>query len=126
MARNRRRHCPVCREVVPPAPRGRRARYCSPACRQKAYRNRSANPHAHALKLLRNDLFAIADRSARARGAVRVLEALGYEVQLVRRVATRKPARPRLSIVSGGRPEGEVGEPSQEEPESSPCTPIAG
>ncbi|MEU6830116.1 helix-turn-helix domain-containing protein [Nocardia beijingensis] len=34
--------CPVCRAAVPRAGTGRRARYCSAACRQKAHRRRVA------------------------------------------------------------------------------------
>lgn len=34
--------CPVCREPVTRKPAGRRARFCSPACRQKAHRRRVA------------------------------------------------------------------------------------
>ncbi|WP_040797454.1 TetR/AcrR family transcriptional regulator [Nocardia higoensis] len=34
--------CPMCRKQVTRKPAGRRARYCSPACRQKAHRRRVA------------------------------------------------------------------------------------
>ncbi|MVU76563.1 TetR family transcriptional regulator [Nocardia sp. ET3-3] len=33
-------HCPICTTPIHPAPTGRPARYCSPACRQKAHRRR--------------------------------------------------------------------------------------
>ena len=76
----RRKKCPVCRAAFESVTGGRRRKYCSRACRQKAYRERpERNP---AFKLLANDIFSIQDRTARARGAVRVLEDLGYEVTL--------------------------------------------
>ena len=76
--------CRQCREQFVPPSRGRRPSYCSVACRQKAYRKRVANPHHQALKALSSDLYAIKDITARARGAVKVLEEMGYEVWLRR------------------------------------------
>ncbi|MFG2542234.1 XF1762 family protein [Streptomyces sp. NPDC048594] len=40
--RGRRKRCPECRAPVTPPPTGRPPRYCSPACRQRAYRRRVA------------------------------------------------------------------------------------
>ena len=78
----RRKKCPVCRAAFESVTGGRRRKYCSRACRQKAYRERpERNP---LLKALKSDLFEIKDREARKRGAVRVLENLGYEVKLTR------------------------------------------
>ncbi|MEU0541599.1 helix-turn-helix domain-containing protein [Nocardia sp. NPDC005978] len=39
-ARNETRHCPICVAPLPAGGAGRPARYCSPACRQKAHRRR--------------------------------------------------------------------------------------
>ncbi len=36
--------CPICKAVVRPSRTGRPPRYCSPACRQAAYRTRHATP----------------------------------------------------------------------------------
>lgn len=36
-------HCPICSTQIPRTGTGRPARYCSPACRQKAHRRRDAN-----------------------------------------------------------------------------------
>ena len=96
----RRPKCPVCKHSIAASGRGRRPIYCSRACRQKAYRKRFAEP-PH-LRLLRNDLFQIRDRAARARGAVAVLEGLGYAVSLGRRdvaPAQRQRPAPRLRVV---------------------------
>jgi hypothetical protein len=38
------RTCLTCRRPVPAATTGRPARYCSPACRQRAYRQRTTSP----------------------------------------------------------------------------------
>ncbi|WP_245550563.1 TetR/AcrR family transcriptional regulator [Nocardia niigatensis] len=37
-------HCPICAGPIRPTGTGRPARYCSPACRQKAHRRRHATP----------------------------------------------------------------------------------
>ncbi len=99
--------CKQCRERFVPPSRGRRPRYCSVACRQKAYRKRAANPHYHALKLLSSDLYAIKDISARARAAVKVLEEQGYEVRLRRggNWPPKKRRQPFLREVSSSKPE---------------------
>ncbi|RZU43886.1 hypothetical protein EV284_1338 [Streptomyces sp. BK022] len=39
--RGRRKRCPLCRKPITAAATGRPARYCSPACRQRAYRQRT-------------------------------------------------------------------------------------
>ncbi len=99
--------CKQCRERFVPPSRGRRPRYCSVACRQKAYRKRAANPHYHSLKALSSDLYAIKDLSARARAAVKVLEEQGYEVGL-RRGGNWPPKKKRktfLRVVSSSKPE---------------------
>ena len=92
--------CPVCKSRLKPPEQGRHPRYCSAACRQKAYRRRRADPRRQALKLLRNDMATMADQQARARGAVKILEDLGYDVQLEKRQGPppKKP-KPRLSVV---------------------------
>ncbi|WP_208609569.1 XF1762 family protein [Streptomyces atriruber] len=41
--RGRRKRCPECKRPVPRPVTGRPARYCSAACRQRAYRRRTAN-----------------------------------------------------------------------------------
>jgi hypothetical protein len=38
-----RRKCPECHAPLPSAPTGRPARYCGPACRQRAYRRRKSS-----------------------------------------------------------------------------------
>ncbi len=66
-----------------------------------------ANPHFHALKLLRSDLYAIGDLAARARAAVKVLEEQGYEVGLRRggNWPPKKRRKPFLQVVSSSKPE---------------------
>ena len=92
--------CKACGERFVPPSRGRRPRYCSAACRQKAYRKRAANPHHHMLKALSSDLYAIRDLSARARAACKVLEEQGYEVGLRRRSGPPpKKRKPFLRVV---------------------------
>lgn len=44
--RGRRKRCPECKRPIPVAATGRPARYCSPACRQRAYRRRNAPPRS--------------------------------------------------------------------------------
>ena len=99
--------CKQCREWFVPPSRGRRPRYCSVACRQKAYRKRAADPHFHSLKALSSDLYAIKDLAARGRGAVKVLEEMGYEVGLRRGGIwpPKKRGRPFLRVVSSSNPE---------------------
>lgn len=65
--------------------------YCSPACRQAAYRKRptTTNP---ALRLLNSDLDSIAGRDKACRAAVRILERYGYSVRLEQRGAVTPPA----------------------------------
>ncbi len=99
--------CKACGERFVPPSRGRRPRYCSAACRQKAYRKRAANPHYHALKALSSDLYAIKDISARARAAVKVLEEMGYEVGLWRggNWPPKKKRKPFLRVIDSSKPE---------------------
>ncbi len=99
--------CKQCRERFVPPSRERQPRYCSVACRQKAYRKRVANPQYQMLKLLSSDLYAIRDISARGRAAVKVLEELGYEVGLRRGESwpPKKKRKPFLRVVSSSKPE---------------------
>jgi hypothetical protein len=94
------RKCLACKKAIPRAERGRPRKFCSAACRQKAWRNK---PRIHpALVALRKDLRAIEDRSERCKHAVKILEELGYEVVLHKRSSMgndHKPARSRLKIV---------------------------
>jgi len=98
--------CKQCRERFLPPSRGRRPRYCSVACRQKAYRKRAANPHFHLSKALSSDLYTIKDLAARGRGAVKVLEEMGYEVWLGRggNWPPKKKHKPFLRAVSSSKP----------------------
>ena len=102
----KRMKCKQCRTPFLPSNRGRRPRYCSATCRQKAYRKREANPHRHVLKLLKSDLYAIRDSSARGRAAVKVLNELGYEVSLEPRSGPppKKP-EPRFRVVPSEKDE---------------------
>ncbi len=96
----KKRTCPTCRNGFEPLGRGRRPRFCSAACRQKAYRKRTKAPLRIPLKALKSDLYAIADRNARARAAVKILEEAGYDVHLERRTTPPpKRSRPRLKVV---------------------------
>ncbi len=99
--------CKQCRERFAPPSRGRRPRYCSVACRQKAYRKRVGSPHFHSLRALSSDLFAIKDLAARGRGAVKVLEEMGYDVWLQRggNWPPKKKRNPVLRVVSSSNPE---------------------
>jgi hypothetical protein len=87
--------CPTCKNRFRPPARGRPAVFCSAACRQKAYRSRARYP---VLKILTNDLRAFRDGEARKRGAVKVLEDLGYIVHLERGVKPGPPNRSRAKI----------------------------
>ena len=98
--------CKQCRTPFLPPNRGRRPRYCSAACRQKAYRKRAGNPLRGMLRALNSDLYAISDRSARERAAVKVLEELGYEVSLEgRRGPARKKREPHLRVIDSSKRE---------------------
>ncbi len=99
--------CKQCRESFAPPGKGRPPRYCSVACRQKAYRKRRAHPHYHMLKLLSSDLYAIRDLTARARAAVKVLEEQGYEVGLRQggNWPPKKKRKPFLKVVASQEPE---------------------
>ena len=98
--------CKQCRTLFLPPNRGRRPRYCSAACRQKAYRKRAGNPHRAALRALKSSIYAIRDRSARGRAAVKVLEELGYEVTLERRRGPPTKKRgPHLRVVDSSKGE---------------------
>jgi hypothetical protein len=67
----------------PPA-LGRRPRFCSAACRQKAYRKRLADPFRLPKKLLDNDIRTFRDRIAlRAKNEAELRE-VGYDVILLR------------------------------------------
>ena len=60
------------------------------------------------MRLLADDLFAIRDREARKRGAIAVLEGLGFAVQLERAVrppGVKRPKGPSLKIVSKDDPD---------------------
>ena len=91
--------CKSCRTSFSPAERGRRPRYCSAACRQKAYRKREARPHRKLEALFISDLYKIEDSAARIKAAVKVLEEAGYEVILERRSKPRRVRKSNLMIV---------------------------
>ena len=98
--------CKQCKVRFLPPNRGRLPRYCSAACRQKAYRKRAADPHRLALRALEGDLYAIKDTTARARAAVKVLEELGYKVSLERRRGPpREKHKPHLRVVDPSKGE---------------------
>ena len=104
----KKRRCKACKKPLTPQERGRTATYCSAACRQKAYRKRSANPLKAPLRLLRSDLFAIKDREARKLAAVDALNQLGYEVNLTPVGSNPRQvprARPQLKAISRDMPE---------------------
>jgi len=94
------RRCKTCKKSFSAPDRGRRPKFCSAACRQKAYRKREADPHGKLKALWASDLYKIKDITARARGAVKVLEELGYEVILNRRTTPRPQKKPSLTVVS--------------------------
>ena len=53
-----------------------------------------------AVAALKKDLYAIKDQVARKRGAIKILEELGYEVHLERRKGPRpKPTGPSLKLI---------------------------
>ncbi len=55
---------------------------------------------------MKSDLYAIKDIAARGRGAVKVLEELGYEVSLIRRGGPPpKRYKPRLKVVDPSKGE---------------------
>ena len=90
---------------------GRSSIYCCAACRQREYRKRVAARPAVPVRLLMADLFAISDREVRKRGAIAVLQDLGYAVYLER--DPRQPhesrrRRPPLKIVRDTRPSKET------------------
>ena len=49
--------------------------------------------------LLRSDLYNIQDQTARRRAAIKVLEEMGYEVELFRRGSPRVKPTPNLKVV---------------------------
>lgn len=112
MAKSRCRHC---KKKFEPTGIGRRPSYCSVACRQGAYRKRlKESPMRAWLRVVEGDLFAIQDRTARGRGAVKVLEDLGYDVYLTKRPGPVKPGAARkaqLTLVDNTP--GEVGDASE-------------
>ena len=98
--------CKHCRARFLPPNRGRRPRYCSAACRQKAYRKRATNPLRTAFRAMTSDLFAIQDLTARKRAAVKVLEDGGYVVLLTRRSGPPpKKHEPQLRVVKSSKGE---------------------
>ena len=97
-SRSRRRRCKVCKGKLPERVTGRVPIYCCAACRQSAYRARQAKRPALPLRLLSEDLRAIKDRDARRRGAVAVLEDLGYTVHLTPAPNQPSPRRPRPAL----------------------------
>lgn len=80
--------------------RGRRPKYCSQACRQKAYRRRASNPQTKLKLLFQSDLYKIRDLTARRRAAIKVLNELGYKVYL--KPLREKPTKsiPNLKLIS--------------------------
>ena len=106
----KKRLCKTCKKPLAGGERGRPAAYCSAACRQRAYRKRSADPRAVPLRLLGSDLLAIKEREARKRAAVAALNQLGYAVQLTWVGANPRQtgrAKPRLKVVDRDTPETE-------------------
>src|SRR5262249_39761161 len=98
--------CRVCKsKFKPPGTRGPQPRYCSPACRQKAYRKRAANPHRFGLRAFQNDLQKIQDRDNRVTAAVKVLEDAGLVVHLERGKVSILPkgVKPPLRVIPGDR-----------------------
>jgi hypothetical protein len=60
------------------------------------------------LRLLKDDLLNMRDSAARARGAIKVLEQLGYVVKLEKRLSpAAKPHNPALKLVQSNEPEDE-------------------
>ena len=95
----RKPRCQFCKKVFTPPTMGRRPKYCSQVCRQRAYRNRVAKK-SPLLELLKSDLYQIKDRTARGKAAVKVLEELGFEVSLEKRERQQpKKARNHLKLV---------------------------
>ena len=98
------RRCKTCKGGVPkPARGGRMPTYCSPACRQKAYRKRLADPHRIPKRLMQADMDYMAAKTRHVKG----LQLLGYEVELrfvgkpVRHKAKlRAVEKPRLTLVA--------------------------
>jgi len=75
-------------------------RYCSAACRQKACRVRQKQPVPPCLR--QSGLQAIADRTARVNGALRVPCDFGYDAHLAcRNGPPPKRRRPGLTVVGG-------------------------
>src|SRR5207244_1760278 len=91
----RSKRCPQCRSMFKPRGRGRPPRFCSAACRQKAYRKRAADPRRPALKLYQSWLHKIVDRPARFTAALKVLEDEG----VIGRGHLSKRAKPTLKLV---------------------------
>lgn len=97
------RRCPTCKRPLPKTARGRAPRYCSAACRQKAYRKRMSAPFRPAKLALLKDLDGVRSRDR----AVKTLQALGYQVRLERmkpselskRAASTAARRARMHIV---------------------------
>ena len=100
--------CKVCKKRLTPE-RGRPPRYCSAACRQKAYRQRVADPHRMPLLHLADDIDKVSTKMRYVRG----LEALGFAVTLKPLLKTERPQQPPLRIVSSTHPA------TKEEPSSS-------
>lgn len=98
--------CNGCRKKFESTGVGRQPSYCSAACRQRAYRKRlEGQPRSAMLRALTNDLNAIRDRVAREKGAIKVLEALGYDVHLTKRTGPVKQGaarKVRLALVDKG------------------------
>jgi hypothetical protein len=94
----KKRLCPTCKNKFAPPPRGRRPRYCSAACRQKAYRKRTSDPHAHLKALCLSDLYKIEDKTARAQAAIKVLVETGH-AYLLANPHEPKPKKPTLKLV---------------------------
>ena len=91
--------CPICKTMFSPPNQGRRPRYCSAACRQRAYRKREADPHRKLKALVASDLYKIKDATARVRAAVKVLEEAGYEVILEQRSKPRTASKLHLRLI---------------------------
>ena len=98
----RKPRCSFCKKLFKPRPMGRRPKYCSQVCRQRAYRKRIAKKPLPPLprEILKRDLYQIKDSTARGNAALKVLKELGYEVSLQKREMQQpKKTRDHLKLI---------------------------
>ncbi len=87
--------CKACKTTIKYTGRGRYPKFCSAACRQRAYWKRAQNLPAMPLRLLQKDI----DHMTAKTRLVRALERLGYTVTLTR-VGNPQPLKqPALHVV---------------------------